>query len=99
MQTPVIDLACERDIPAVLALSNWAVKNSFANFATEPEPERMWLESFRATHTSHPWLVARDGGRVLGFAKASPHRARGAYRWTAEVSVYIEPELHGRGIG
>ncbi len=96
---PTIDLATERDVPAMLAFANWAAKHTPANFATEPEPESMWLESFAATRASHPWLVARDGERVLGFAKGSPHRARGAYRFTAEVTVYIDPQHFGRGIG
>jgi phosphinothricin acetyltransferase len=48
---------------------------------------------------THPWLVAEDGGRVVGFAYGSPHRERAAYRWAADVSVYIERPSHGRGIG
>jgi phosphinothricin acetyltransferase len=48
---------------------------------------------------THPWLVAEDGGRVIGFAYGSPHRDRAAYRWAADVSVYIEPASHGRGVG
>jgi L-amino acid N-acyltransferase YncA len=99
MSTPAIDLASERDVKAMLAFANWAAAHTAANFATEPEPEAMWLESFAATQASHPWLVAREGGRVIGFAKGSPHRSRGAYRFTAEVSVYVDPELHGRGVG
>jgi L-amino acid N-acyltransferase YncA len=99
MLTPVIDLAAEQDIPTLLAFANWAAAHTSANFATEPEPESMWRESFRATRSTHPWLVARNEGRVLGFAKGSPHRARGAYRFTAEVTVYIDAELLGRGIG
>jgi phosphinothricin acetyltransferase len=36
---------------------------------------------------------------VLGFAKASPHKGRCAYAWSAEISVYIHPNHHGKGIG
>lgn len=70
------------------------------NFATSPEPLDGWLASFRETHLFFPWFVAEDGtGRVRGFAKAGPHKSRGAYAWTADVSVYVDPESHGRGIG
>lgn len=48
---------------------------------------------------THPWLVAERDGRVVGFAYACPHRARPAYRWAVEVSVYVEPEEHRRGHG
>ena len=83
----------------MLAFSNWAAANTAANFATEPESQGEWAEAFRRTSTWYPWLVARRDGKVLGFAKASAHRARGAYRFTAEVSVYVDPALHGSGIG
>jgi L-amino acid N-acyltransferase YncA len=48
---------------------------------------------------SHPYLVAEDDERVVGFAYGSPHRERAAYRWAADVSVYVEPASHRRGIG
>ena len=97
---PAIRLAQPEDLSAIVAISNWAATHLTANFATEPEPEAMWVASWEATHAAYPWLVAHDGGeRVLGFAKASPHRIRGAYAWTAEVSVYVASGAHRRGIG
>lgn len=94
-----IVLATEADVPRIVALSNWAAAHTAANFATRPEPVETWLELWRRTHHRHPWLVARDGDEVIGFAKTSPHKAREAYAWTAEVSVYIDERAHGRGLG
>lgn len=48
---------------------------------------------------SHAWLVCERDGRVAGFAYGSPHRERAAYRWAAEVSVYVDPAHHRQGIG
>jgi phosphinothricin acetyltransferase len=45
------------------------------------------------------WLVAEAGGAVVGYAYGSEHRARAAYRWSVEVSVYVDREFHRRGIG
>jgi phosphinothricin acetyltransferase len=93
-------LAEEADLPRIVEIANWAAAHTPANFATEPEPVSQWRDAWLATRSTHPWIVARDGERrVAGFAKASPHRARGAYRWTAEVSVYVDPAHHGRGLG
>lgn len=44
-----------------------------------------------------PWLVATREGLVTGYAYASRHRARAAYRWSVEVSVYLTPHEQGRG--
>lgn len=38
-------------------------------------------------------------GSILGFAKASPWKGRCAYLWSAEVTVYVHPDHHGKGIG
>lgn len=48
---------------------------------------------------THPWVVSERGGEVAGFAYATTHRTRPAYRWTAETSVYVDPAHQGRGVG
>jgi L-amino acid N-acyltransferase YncA len=48
---------------------------------------------------THPWLVAEDGGEAVGYAYACRHRERPAYRWAADVSVYIAAEQRGRALG
>ncbi len=95
-----IRLARERDLPRVVEISNWAAAHTAANFATEPEPLEEWLALFRRTSHVHPWLVAETAdGSVAGFAKSSQHKPRQAYAWSAEVSVYIDPAFHARGVG
>jgi phosphinothricin acetyltransferase len=95
----LIRQATRSDIPSILDISNWAALNTSANFAIEPESLHDWLASFDQTHAKYPWLVAEDQGKVVGFAKASPHRSRCAYAWSAEVSVYVHPDHHGKRIG
>jgi L-amino acid N-acyltransferase YncA len=46
-----------------------------------------------------PWLVAEHDDAVVGYAYAGRHRERPAYRWAAEVSVYVDGAHHRRGIG
>lgn len=46
-----------------------------------------------------PWLVAQREDEVVGFAYGSAHRARAAYRWAVECSVYLAPSEHRRGTG
>jgi L-amino acid N-acyltransferase YncA len=45
-----------------------------------------------------PWLVADDGA-VLGYAYASQHRSRAAYRWSVDVSVYVAERARRAGVG
>ena len=54
-----------------------------------------------AVHTglrNYPWLVASTEGKICGYAYANAHRFRAAYRWSAEVSVYVDPDYHRRGV-
>jgi phosphinothricin acetyltransferase len=46
-----------------------------------------------------PWLVYDYGGEVLGYVYASRHRERGAYRWSVDVTAYVDPRMHRSGIG
>jgi L-amino acid N-acyltransferase YncA len=94
-----VELATADDLEAIVAIANWAALHTTANFATVAEPVSQWRSWWQETHAMYPWLVARRDGRVVGFAKASPHRARGAYAWMAEVTVYVHPEAHRQGVG
>jgi L-amino acid N-acyltransferase YncA len=49
--------------------------------------------------TFAPWLVCVDGRRVIGYAYASRHRERAAYRWCVDVSVYVRDGCRGAGVG
>lgn len=47
----------------------------------------------------HHWLVDDEDGRIAGYAYASPHRERAAYRWVVEVTIYMDADYRGRGRG
>ena len=56
----------------------------------------------RRIHTvvaERPWLVLEDGRRLAGYAYATPHHERAAYRWSVSTSVYISNSHHRRGAG
>jgi len=46
-----------------------------------------------------PWLVAENGQGIVGYAYAAPWKARDAYRFAVESTIYLAPEATGRGIG
>jgi L-amino acid N-acyltransferase YncA len=87
------------DAEALAAIYRPAVTEGFASFELQaPGPEAM-AERVAHTQASHPWLVACAGERVLGYAYATPHRARAAYAWSVETSVYVGADAQGRGVG
>lgn len=61
------------------------------------------LEEFRGRieniTKNYPYLAAVEDGVILGYAYASAFHPRAAFRWSAEATVYLRKEAHGRGIG
>jgi phosphinothricin acetyltransferase len=89
----------DRDAAACAAIYEPFVTRSYISFEdVAPTAEELRLRIERVTER-FPWLVAEDGGAVLGYAYACAHRERAAYRWAADVAVYIAEGSHRRGIG
>ena len=50
------------------------------------------------TLAQYPWLVCEIDARLAGYAYASAFRARQAYQWTTETTVYVHPDFQRRGV-
>jgi phosphinothricin acetyltransferase len=88
------------DIPAITAIYGEAVLTGTATFEIDPPDEPEMLRRFRALVAGgHPYLVGLLDGAVAGYAYAGPYRARIAYRYSVEDSVYIAPSARRRGLG
>jgi L-amino acid N-acyltransferase YncA len=88
-----------RDAAACAAIYDEFVRDTATSFEESPPGADELAARIETISQTHPWLVAEDGGRVVGFAYGSPHHVRAAYRWAADVSVYVEPGRHRRGVG
>ncbi|HLI08732.1 MAG TPA: arsinothricin resistance N-acetyltransferase ArsN1 family B [Ktedonobacteraceae bacterium] len=97
--TRLIRLARADDSCAIQAIYAPIVSHTPISFeTTPPSPEEM-DQRIEQTLKSFPWLVYEEAGEVLGYAYASQHRARAAYRWSVDVSVYIHEQSRHQGIG
>src|SRR5262245_20665663 len=63
-----------------------------------PDHEEMARRVVDVTR-DHPWLVCEIGGRVAGYAYATKHRVRSAYRWSVDTSVYVDASCRQGGVG
>lgn len=87
------------DAAACAAIYAPFVRDSAVSFEELPPDEQAMAERITQIELTHPWLVAELDGEVAGFAYACAHRARRAYRWAADVSVYVAPRYQRRGLG
>jgi L-amino acid N-acyltransferase YncA len=89
----------QRDCAAVAAIYAPHVAGGVASLEERaPEPHE-FSDRIRIVSRSHPWLVAEIDGQVVGYAYGSRHHDRAAYRWSADVTVYISTEHQRQGIG
>ena len=92
--------ATEADLPEIAAIYAHHVRTGLASFETEPPDLAEMTARFRGLREKGlPWLACETGGRLAGYAYASPYRTRPGYRYCLEDSVYVHPELAGRGAG
>ena len=96
----IIRAAAASDMDAIAHIYAHHVNHGTGTFETEPpdisEIGRRWTE---VTARGLPWLVADDGGEVVGYAYAAPYRPRLAYRHTVEDSIYVRADRLGAGLG
>jgi L-amino acid N-acyltransferase YncA len=92
--------ATNTDIPAITRIYAYAVEHGTASFdLTPPNETEMALRMTELLDNGYPYLAAEADGELAGYAYAGPYRARPAYRFTVENSVYVAPHSHRRGIG
>src|SRR5947209_3519089 len=88
------------DLPFITKIYGDAVRFGTATFELIPPDLAEMTRRFGALMDGgFPYLVAAIDGRVVGYAYADAYRPRPAYRFTVENSVYMETEIHRRGIG
>jgi L-amino acid N-acyltransferase YncA len=94
-----------RDLAAITRIYAHSVAHGTASFELDPPDEAEMARRQEALITGgYPFLVAEEADlaperQVLGYAYAGPYRARPAYRFTVEDSIYIAPEAQRRGVG
>jgi L-amino acid N-acyltransferase YncA len=92
--------ASTADAAAIAHIYNHYILHTIVTFEEAPldgaEMARR-MDAVRAA--SHPWLVAEADGRIAGYAYAGPWKARIGYRYTVEISAYLDPQHTGRGTG
>jgi phosphinothricin acetyltransferase len=100
MQNAIIRPAEIADIPTMTRIYADAVIHGTASFEIEPPDQaEMTRRQAALIDNGYPYLAAVIDGIVAGYAYAGPYRARPAYNWSIEDSIYIAPEMHRKGLG
>lgn len=92
--------AVAADIAAITALYAREVRDGIASYeAVAPDEMEMARRWEALVGRGLPYFVAEHDGRFAGYAYASSYRPREGYRWTVEDTLYVQPDMQGRGVG
>jgi len=96
----LVRAASARDLPAIQSIYAHHVLHGLASFEDAPPSlEEMQRRYAEVTHRGLPYLAAEEQGELLGYGYCSLYRARSAYRYTIEDSVYVKEGRQRKGVG
>ncbi len=92
--------AAQGDLAAIQSIYAHHVLHGLATFEeVPPDVEEMRRRYQDLTGRGLPYLVAVERSEILGFGYCTPYRARSAYRFALEDSIYVKDGHLGKGIG
>ena len=92
-------IARPEDAAEILAIYRPYIENTAITFDTDVPSVSEYSEHISHILENYPFIVAEENGKIIGYAYASTFRARKAYIYTAETSIYVKDGCHRNGVG
>ena len=90
----------KNDAAQLAKIYNYYIKNTIVTFEEHEIEVLEMVKRISENQASNlPWIVFEEDGNILGFAYSSNWKSRCSYRFSVEVTVYLDHECKGRGIG
>lgn len=100
MTPPILRPATSIDAPDIAAIYNHYIAHTTITFEEQAVTGAEMAERIASVHAQKlPWLVLEQNGAILGYAYATPWRARSAYRHSVEATVYLAHDIQRQGHG
>ncbi|MEA2683737.1 MAG: hypothetical protein QOK05_2065 [Chloroflexota bacterium] len=92
-------MATPADAEAIQSIYEPYVAGTVISFEFDPPDTGEVARRLEGTLAQYPFLVAVEEGTIVGYAYGGTHSPRAAYRWSVDVSVYIDSARHRQGAG
>lgn len=92
-----VDLS--KDVADITRIYEWYVRNTTVTFEMNPLSEDEMSDRIRSISSAYPYFVWEEDGRVSGYCYVHLWKSFPAYNITLETTIYLDPEVKGRGIG
>jgi L-amino acid N-acyltransferase YncA len=88
------------DAAKIVDIYNHYISDSVVTFEQETISADIMQERIgKVLDSKLPWLVAEQDSNIIGYCYATPWKERSAYRFSVEATVYLLPQVKGRGWG
>ncbi len=87
------------DASAISSIYSHYVEQTPITFEIDVPDEKEMKKRITEYTQKFPWIVGTVNGKVVAYAYATPFKARAAYRWSVESSIYVDKDFHGKGFG
>lgn len=87
------------DVSDILEIYAPYIKDTAITFETEVPTLEEFTKRIESIKTEYPYLVCEFGDKIIGYAYVSRHRARSAYKYSVDVSVYVDLNYQHMGAG
>ena len=91
--------AVPKDAAQLLSIYAPYVENTAITFEYTVPTEAEFRDRIASTVRKYPYLVLEDEGKIQGYAYANTFKARAAYDWAVETTIYLSLDAHGKGYG
>ena len=88
-----------KDAREIVGIYNFYINNTDITFEEHTVSVDEMEKRISDVTAKYPWLVIEEGGNILGYAYSSKYRERSAYRYTAELTIYMKNGEEGKGLG
>lgn len=95
----MIRAAVREDVPAILNIYAPYIRETSITFEYDVPEIADFEARFDRISRRYPWIVWEEDGRILGYAYADTAFARMAYSWDADMSIYLDMDARGKGVG
>lgn len=87
------------DAQELLDIYSYYVEQTAVSFEYETPSLEEFKERIVNISSKYPYIKAEDNGKIVGYAYATTFKARKAYDWSVETTIYIDKNQRNKGIG
>lgn len=94
-----IRIATKGDMTRTLEIYSYYVENTNVSFEYDTPSLEEFIGRYEAIIKKYPYLVVELEGKIQGYAYANTFKGRTAYDWGVEMTIYLDKNCVGKGVG